>query len=389
MISMQQGGILIVDDNEVNREICAIHLEEMRVPLHFAINGQEGFDLALKTVPDLILLDIMMPVMDGFAMLSKIKREESLAETPILMLSAKADTESIVKALELGANDYLRKPFEAEEMLARVKTLLRSRYLEKQIKEDLRTGAAMQQKFLTDARAAIVQLEQSNLTTEIYNKPYATISGDFYYTFPLPQEGTGLFLGDSCGHGLPAALISMRIIGLLQQIAKEGLGPAQILSRLNNDLHGLLPRDNFVAGSCLAFSGNSCTISNAAQPYPILLSARGLEEIVQDGLPLGVKGDVSYQESSIELNPGDRLIVVTDGIVEATDWQEDVFGKKRLFNCLKMHAHGLPLAGLMDAILKDLQRFTKNAPFDDDQTIILFEKGSGGLKSTEKRHDSF
>lgn len=371
---MQQGGILIIDDNEINREICSINLEEMRVPLYFAENGQEGLEKALEICPDLILLDIMMPIMDGFAMLGKLKRDEGLSEIPVLMLSAKSETDSIVRALELGANDYLKKPFEAEEMVARVKTLLRSRYLEKQIKEDLRTGAAMQQRFLTDAETAMAQLEQSCLKTVIYNKPYASISGDFYYAFPLPPAGTGIFLGDSCGHGLPAALISMRIIGLLQQIAKENPSPAQILSRLNNDLYGLLPSEKFVAGSCLAFFENTCTICNAAQPYPVLLTAKGLEEIVLDGPPMGMRPDCSYQERSVEFRPGDRLILFTDGVVEATDWQEDYFGKKRLVDCLTRHAETASLQELKDALLEDLHHFSKNAPFDDDQTIILFER---------------
>ncbi|RPH42086.1 MAG: fused response regulator/phosphatase [Desulfobulbaceae bacterium] len=371
---MQQGGILIVDDNEINRVICSINLEEMRVPLHYAENGQQGLDLALKTIPDLILLDIMMPVMDGFELLRRLKREEALSGIPVLMLSAKSETDSVVKALELGANDYLKKPFEAEEMVARVKTLLRSRYLEKQIQEDLVTGAAMQRKFLTDSGTATHLLGEAGIQTEIYNKPYGSISGDFYYAYPLLQNGIGVFLGDSCGHGLPAALISMRIIGFLQQIVKENPGPADILSRLNNDLYGLLPAAQFVAGSCLAFSANSCTISSAAQPYPVLLTDKGLEEIHLDGLPLGMRPDNVYQESSIEMNHGDRLIIYTDGVIEATDWQEAYYGKKGLYGCLSTNSQTASLQGLKDVILEDLHHFCKNAPFDDDQTIILFER---------------
>ena len=371
---MQPGGILIIDDNEINRMICSINLEEMRVPLHFAENGQQGLQIALEVIPDLILLDIMMPVMDGFEMLIKLKQEETLSEIPVLMLSAKSETDSVVKALELGANDYLKKPFEAEEMVARVKTLLRSRYLEKQIMEDLVTGAAMQQKFLTDAGAAAALLAQSGLCTEIYNKPYGSISGDFYYAYPLPGNGTGIFLGDSCGHGLPAALISMRIIGFLQQIAKENPGPAEILARLNNDLHGLLPPEKFVAGSCLAFSENSCTISSAAQPYPVLLSDRGLEEIALDGMPLGMRPDCIYQEHSIDIKEEDRLVLFTDGVIEATDWQENYYGKKGLYACLTAHTETDSLQELKDVILEDLHRFSKNAPFDDDQTVILFAR---------------
>ena len=371
---MQQGGILIIDDNETNRDICSINLEDMRVPLHFAENGQQGLELAIAVIPDLILLDIMMPVMDGFEMLSRMKREETLSEIPVLMLSARSETDNVVKALELGANDYLKKPFEAEEMVARVKTLLRSRYLEKQIKEDLVTGAAMQKKFLTDAMTATSLLARTGMQSVIYNKPYGSISGDFYYAYSLPGNGSGIFLGDSCGHGLPAALISMRIIGFLQQTAKENLNPAKILTKLNNDLYGLLPPDKFVAGSCLAFSENTCTICSAAQPYPVLLTERGLEEIKLDSPPLGMRPDSVYQERSIEMAHGNRLIIFTDGVIEATDWQENLYGKKGLFDCLNVHTKTASLQDLKDIILDDLHRFSKNAPYDDDQTIILFQR---------------
>jgi serine phosphatase RsbU (regulator of sigma subunit) len=371
---MQQGGILIIDDNETNREICAINLEDMRVPLHFAENGQQGLELAFSVVPDLILLDIMMPVMDGFEMLNRLKRDEKLSEIPVLMLSARSETDNVVKALELGANDYLKKPFEAEEMVARVKTLLRSRYLEKQIKEDLVAGAAMQKKFLTDAMTASSLLTLTGLQSVIYNKPYGSISGDFYYAYPLPGNGAGIFLGDSCGHGLPAALISMRIIGFLQQTAKENPNPAKVLAKLNNDLYGLLPPDKFVAGSCLAFSVNTCTICSAAQPYPVLLTKRGLEEIKLDGPPLGMRPDSVYQERSIEIGYGDRLIIFTDGVIETTDWQENLYGKNNLYDCLNAHAQSASLQVLKDEILENLRRFSKNAPYDDDQTIILFQR---------------
>jgi sigma-B regulation protein RsbU (phosphoserine phosphatase) len=371
---MQQGGILIIDDNEINREICAINLEDMRVPLAFAENGRDGLEKAAMIIPDLILLDIMMPVMDGFEMLAKLKCDDVLSEIPVLMLTAKSETDSIVKALELGANDYLKKPFEEEEMVARVKTLLRSRYLEKQLKEDLVTGAAMQNRFLTDARATTSLFAESSLSVEIFNKPFATISGDFYYSYPLPNSGCGIFIGDSCGHGLPAALISMRVIGVLQQIARECPGPSEILARLNDDLYGLLPSEKFVAGSCLAFFGNTCTMSNAAQPYPILLSASGIEEICLDAMPLGMKNSSSYRDRTIELGPDDKLIVFTDGLIEATDWQEVCYGKDRIHECLKKNIGVRTLKELKDILLEDLHLFTKNRPIDDDQTILLFER---------------
>jgi len=373
----QQGGILIVDDNEVNRTICAMHLEDTKTSLHFAENGEEALRIASFYKPDLILLDIMMPGMDGFETLARLKRDPELAEIPVLMLSAKSETESIVKALELGASDYLKKPFEEEEMVARTRTLLRSRFLERQLKEDFLAGASMQKRFLTDAGATIELFRQARIATAIFNRPYASISGDFYYSYPLPAPGCGIFLGDSCGHGLPAALISMRIIGVLQQIASGSPTPASILARLNSDIHGLLPVTSFVAGSCLAFSGNTCTMSSAGQPYAIHIRGSEAREIVLDGLPLGMQPEADYKERSISFEQGDRLLVYTDGILEGTDWQESCYGRQRLLDCVGKNASAPSLAILKDAILEDAQLFSKNAPADDDQTLLLFEREAG------------
>ncbi|KAB2888158.1 MAG: fused response regulator/phosphatase [Desulfobulbaceae bacterium] len=369
-----QGGILIIDDNEVNRMICAMHLEDMKTPLLFAENGREGIALARACQPDLILLDIMMPVMDGFETLARLKRDSALAEIPVLILSAKSETDSIVRALELGASDYLKKPFEEEEMVARVKTLLRSRYLEQQLKEDLLAGATMQKRFLTDAGATIDLFRQAGIATAIHNRPYGGISGDFYYSYPLTGSGCGIFLGDSCGHGLPAALISMRIIGVLQQIVRDSPSPGEILARLNADIIGLLPASNFVAGSCLAFFANTCTMSSAGQPYAVHLSGGTAREVVLDALPLGIHPETVYGQETLSFAEGDRLVVFTDGLLEGTDWQEQCYGRRRLLDCLKRKASAPSLAALKDAILEDVQLFGKNAPINDDQTLLLFER---------------
>lgn len=372
----QQGGILIVDDNAVNRTICAMHLENIKAALYFAEDGEEALRIARGCKPDLILLDIMMPVMDGFETLARLKRDPELAEIPVLMLSAKSETQSIVKALELGASDYLKKPFEEEEMVARTRTLLRSRFLEMQLKEDMIAGAAMQKRFLTDAGTTIGLFRQARITAAVFNRPYAGISGDFYYSYPLPLSGCGIFLGDSCGHGLPAALISMRIIGVLQQIAASCPTPAAVLARLNGDIHGLMPMRSFVAGSCLAFSGDTCTMSSAGQPYAIHISGGEACEIVLNGLPLGMQPETTYREQEISFAPGDRLLVYTDGILEETDWQESCYGRRRLLDCVGKNASAPSLSVLQDAILEDMQLFSKNAPADDDQTLLLFERAA-------------
>ena len=371
---MEVSGILIVDDNEINRDICTLNLEHMGIPLYYAGNGVEGLRQAREKQPDLILLDIMMPEMDGFEMLRGLKQDESLSHIPVLMLTAKSETVSVVRALEIGANDYLRKPFSEEEMVARVNTLLRNRYLEKKIAEDLAAGALMQQKFLTDFLTTESLCRSAGIGVQIFNRPYSTISGDFFYTFTRADGGLGFFIGDSCGHGLPAALISMRVIGFLQQLANQSHSAAEILALLNDDISGVLPRERFVAATVLVFNGLEVTMSNGGQPYPILLTNDGPVEIVHDGMPLGLNSGSTYGEITFRFKKGDKIFVYTDGITEAADSRQQVYGKERLFACLRREAPDAAARVFRRTILEDVGHFSETSAPDDDQTLIVFEK---------------
>ncbi len=371
---MEISSILVVDDNEINRDICALNLEHMQVPLYFAENGREGLELAKEKQPDLILLDIMMPVMDGMEMLRLLKADATLAHIPVLMLTAKSETASIVKALDCGANDYLKKPFAEEEMVARVNTLLRNRYLEKRLVEDLAAGARMQQKFLTDFLTAENLCNCGGMKVDIYNRPYASISGDFYYCYAQADGTLGFFIGDSCGHGLPAALISMRVIGFLQQLSGVNHSAGEILTLLNEDIADLLPQGKFVAAASLIFKDDEVTLSNGGQPYPFHISGNDIVEIERDGLPLGLTRKIAYQQKTFKFRTGDKLVVYTDGIVEVSNSHEQIYGRDRYYACLKRQKADADGRILCQAILADIQNFSGNTIVDDDQTMIIFEK---------------
>jgi len=368
------SGILIVDDSEINREICAMNLEHLNIPLFFAEDGEIGLRIAEEKNPDLILLDIMMPNMDGLTMLDKLKQNEKLAHTPVLMLSARGEIDSIVMALNAGANDYLKKPFAEEEMVARVNTLLRNRYLELRLAEDLAAGAKMQQKFLTDSHKAEAVLRDCNVRISIYNKPYSSISGDFYHACNQ-APGTGSFLlGDSCGHGLSAALISMRVIGYMQQLAVSGQGLNTILQMLNEDISGTLPFGTFVAASLYRFEQDTVLFANGGQPYPVHISHSGIEEIENNGPPLGLKLSTSYTEQTIRFSPGDRLLIYTDGAVEAMDENGLPYGKRRLYHYLKHNWAGYSGSSLLTGLIQDLELYCGTTLFEDDISLILFER---------------
>ena len=125
-----KGKVLVVDDNERNRKVCRLNLAMEGIDIIEAKNGQEGLEKTLAEQPDVILLDIMMPIMDGYEMLQKVRSSPTISNTMIIMLTAKVDVEDVIKALEYGANDFLRKPFDVREMVARVKTFIRLKHAE-------------------------------------------------------------------------------------------------------------------------------------------------------------------------------------------------------------------------------------------------------------------
>ncbi|MCP4149655.1 MAG: hybrid sensor histidine kinase/response regulator [bacterium] len=132
-----QGLILVVDDSERNRKLCKVTLETDGHTVLLAENGVKCLEMAKEYMPDLILLDIMMPEIDGFETLEILKSSKSLAHIPVLMLTAKAETEDVVKALKLGAHDYLKKPFDIDELWARVSTLIRLKKAEEKLKKSI------------------------------------------------------------------------------------------------------------------------------------------------------------------------------------------------------------------------------------------------------------
>lgn len=149
--SKSSGTVVIIDDNDGNRELCRFCLEAKNFLVHSAINGKQGLEVIRQTQPDVVLLDIMMPVMNGFQVLEHLKADSSIQETPVLVQSASTQTATVIKALELGANDFLKKPFEVDELVVRVKKLIEC----KQTRDALVNAAVELVKHQQDIDAAL------------------------------------------------------------------------------------------------------------------------------------------------------------------------------------------------------------------------------------------
>lgn len=372
---MNNGGILLVADELINREIYKSILTALGVPVHCAADGAECLKMVFNIKPDLILLDIRMPVMNGFETLQDLQSNPDCCDIPVLMVTSDSDVNSVAEAFAKGASDYLQKPFTAQELLARSRNLLRGHQLQQKILDDLATGVALQKRFLTHDSEIITAFANFGYQAALFNKPASTVSGDFYYPITIDSDSMGFFFADTCGHGLSAALISMRIIGMLSALRYTMHTPEIYLQSINEDLCGILPNERFIAATYCTFTATNLTIANAGQPYPLHIKKDRIEEILVKGYPVGQLRNRTFTDVTVQVNSGDKIVFYSDGLTEAMNQEEECYGKERLMQAIQQGIdQGLNSNGLIGYVISDVIEFCDTATPDDDVTLVIVEK---------------
>jgi sigma-B regulation protein RsbU (phosphoserine phosphatase) len=333
------GRILIVDDNEMNRDVLARPLVRQGYEVETAENGRIAMDMVRAHPFDLVLLDIMMPEMDGYQVLQEIKRDEMLRHLPVIMISALDELDSVVRCIEMGADDYLPKPFNPTILKARLGASLekkrahdRERFLfhqlQEQYKREQRIAGALQRPLTLEiaensfAGLAVATLFEPPTASE------AEIGGDFFDAFALPGENVALAVADASGKGLAAAARTMQVKDVLRAFARDQARDVNdVVARLNDYVcetkrgnHGRDDHESFV---CLGLvildpATGVATALSAGAESPLILRADGrCESIMVSGMPLGVSSGEIYRSSPVQLECGDTLILLTDGLTEA------------------------------------------------------------------------
>ena len=213
----EKTAVLIIDDSEAIRMLITVYLRSGGYQVLEATNGQVGLEIAAETRPDLIILDIAMPVMDGFSVCARLQQDEELRDIPILMLSALSDTESKMRAFELGAVDYITKPVSKGELLARIQTHLTISRLTSSLQQ-ANKELLSHQKQLVEGLHAAANLQKNLLPRRIpdcktlsfasYFNPCQEIGGDIYNIQRLDDEHVALHIIDVSGHGFSAAMMT-------------------------------------------------------------------------------------------------------------------------------------------------------------------------------------
>ncbi len=320
--------ILVVDDEIVIRELIKAHLEAAGyVNIEMAEDGISGLDRILTDRPDLVILDIEMPGLNGIEVLTKVRANPDFEDMPIIVGTGHDQTAFRNEVLRAGATNIISKPIDFELLLHRVKTHLEYRFLLKSLKayqlriqQELEAARSMQMQLLPRGRE-IVELEQHyGVKLDWHYKPSSELSGDCWGIQAIDDHKFAVFVVDFTGHGVGSAVNTFRLHTVMKDIATDSESPARYLEALNVQLTDLIPRGQFATMNyaIIDVKGNRLTYASAGHTSPIIGDARTRELTVGDpsGLPLGISKSATYTDHELALNPGDFLFQYSDALIE-------------------------------------------------------------------------
>ncbi|HAT49049.1 MAG: SpoIIE family protein phosphatase [Nitrospirae bacterium] len=364
--------ILVVDDTPENIDVLKGALID-DYTIRPAPNGVVALKAALvHPVPDLVLLDIMMPGMDGYEVCRRLKGNKETSDIPIIFVTAKSEEADEIEGLKLGAVDYITKPFSVPIVQARIKTHLALRFATRAMKTS-------NQKLLYERELIeniIIKMRGADVLDERYLRhliaPVEQTAGDMLMSTFTPAGRQLILLGDFTGHGLPAAIGGPLVAYILHEQAQRDVSGQEILELMNTQLFDRLPTGLFFAALLVEISErrDQAKVWNAAIPEALLVRQGHVVERFPSLMPpLGVTTslDMHANYTTSGLEHGDRLYVYSDGITEARGSNKEMFGGERLEAFLiRVATAGVALEDL----LKLLEEHTGTNAHDDDITLV-------------------
>lgn len=374
--------VLIVDDLEVNRDLLARRVQRLGHSIAFAVSGREALERLRSGHFDLVLLDITMPGMDGYEALAQMKADPRLAPIPVVMVTAIDGVDSVVRCLELGAEDYITKPFNPVILRARVASSLNKKrvadlnaQLLQSLSREMAIAQRIQQGFLPES---LPQLPGWPMAASCV--PAKQVGGDFYDALLLPDGRLAFAVADVCDKGVGAALYMALIRSLLRinlQQAPRGQPASQSLAHAvgftNDYIATAHARDNMFATLFCAIldpATGRLDYINAGHDAPLVRRAgeATLASLPPEGLAVGMMEGAPHQARCLHLQPGDALFAFSDGLPEALSEQGEAFGEPRVIAAL-MAGPPTPEA-LVQGLCSDVARHVGNRQPHDDVTLF-------------------
>jgi serine phosphatase RsbU (regulator of sigma subunit) len=384
-VNPEQGFVLVVDDNEANRDVLSRRLKRQGHTVAVAENGLQALEMMHTQSFDLILLDIMMPEMNGYQVLEELKANKALRHIPVIMISALDDIDSVVRCIELGAEDYLYKPFNPVLLKARVSASLEKKWLRDQeqayvqaVKRELELGRRIQADFLP---GSLPKLDGWEIAAVFH--PAREVAGDFYDVFMLPANHVGLVIADVCDKGVGAALFMALVRSLIrafsEQVATDATDALEAVSMTNNYIarnhHNNQSRHMFATlfFGVLNPTTGKLTYVNGGHDAPILTCADGIKTFLNvTGPAVGFAADTTFNQAETIMEPGDILLSFTDGVTEARSIDGSLFTEERLIDLLQTPV--TTARGLMEQISAEVSHHIADNTPSDDITMLAVQR---------------
>src|SRR5947207_5426002 len=367
--------IVLIDDSANDLAVTRRFLERRGYDVATALSGEEGLRVAGgPPLPDAIVVDYRMPVMDGFEVARRIKSDPQLQTIPVLMLTGADSAERVVEGLGAGADDFVTKGSDFEILFARLRALLRVknyqdqlRRFNHQIMRDLQIARRVQEALVpassfsgprVDIRSAYI--------------PSEALSGDFYDYF-MQDDLLHLFVADVSGHGLPAAILVSLLKSYIHLEADPRSSLAEVMTRLNNFLFTVsLPTQYATALLFRVDPNGNLVFSNAAHP-PFLLYRRscGKTSLIEEPSNLlGAMPDMLFEERKLSVAPGDTLFVYTDGLTDRRNAAGEFYAIERVANLLEQ-SRDADVNAIYDRVYDDISGFEATEDYKDDIAFVI------------------
>ena len=363
--------VLVVDDQLINRELLQTMLRKIGFDVILASNGQQAVDLFVQHLPALVLMDIEMPHMDGIEATCLIKEVAGDVFVPVIMISGLDGDDVIRRSIEMGGDDFIRRPFSYEVLRAKIKAMQRISGLYREVQRLYvlrRHEEDVAEEIFSNA------IEKDNITFDqikLYKRAASIFSGDVQITAIRPNGDINILLGDFTGHGLTSVVGALPLAETFRAMTRKGYEAEQVIAQINRKLHGLLPTGLFLAASMVTMSGNGrCTIWNGGMPDILILSADGeVRQRIESGdPPLGIIPDMPDMNFTFtQVEPDDKILLVSDGVLEARNNDNEYFGEQRLLWAAKL---GCREGDLLGRIIRSVDTFLKGHEQDDDISLI-------------------
>ncbi|MBU3002997.1 ATP-binding SpoIIE family protein phosphatase [Paraglaciecola arctica] len=373
--------ILVVDDDTLSRFLLVHMLEQQGYLDTFeAEDGMVAIELAKRIKPDLVLLDIVMPEMDGFEVATQLKKLAGDIYLPIIFITALDDEKSLARCLEVGGDDFVAKPFDKVILAAKIRAHVRTRLLSKKTFEQnkqltfYRNAIEREHKIVEHIFANALSVNKSFTRYLDYClNPASDFNGDLFIASASPTGGMYFLIGDFTGHGLASAIGALPVSQAFQAMSRKGLSLMEMAETINQTLLMLLPDDMFFAAALVEIShtGKQVDIWNGGMPSLLLQDQNGkiVKRFDSRHMALGILESHEFEADveRYEMQFGDRLVAFSDGIVELENDEGQMLGNEGIETWLLAQPN-MNVEGIIDKA----KEYLGSRQRKDDVTVIIF-----------------